>query len=198
MQAATGNTFLLKKADGSPLCYIRQGALQSTTGSFVPAAWNSSGSLYFPDEAFSDDNYVRQVVFHETGHNWDTAAEYAPSGSEWLALSGWVYSTSSPGSGYVRGSDDTAKWWYQASHANDFSYDSGKADPEYGKTNPYEDFATSFEAYFLTRSNFLSWIQAASDKDAFMARFIDYTSHRSTGNNGGGATFTGDNKLIPI
>jgi Ca2+-binding RTX toxin-like protein len=75
------------------------------------------------------------TLVHEIAHNWD---EEAPTSlrNAFRAESGWT-SRNPHSSSYVRSGD--RDWWH---HRNaNFARD-------YGKTNPREDFATSFQVYY--------------------------------------------------
>jgi hypothetical protein len=103
------------------------------------AAWNNGVGLTFSNGSFgSEKNFFIQVVQHEIGHNWD---DENPNWTQFKNLTGWLtpieYILLGMPSGY-KISDD-GKWYYPSAAA--FVSD-------YGKTNPYEDFATVFEAYF--------------------------------------------------
>lgn len=79
------------------------------------------------------NNQFRSITLHELGHNWDSEAELAIGANlpglwdTWLGVSGWTQS----GSGSWSHSDSDAA----------FAED-------YGQTNPFEDFATTWELYF--------------------------------------------------
>jgi hypothetical protein len=136
---ATGNDNLLEREDTTPIMLLRYGDLIAATGNFNAGAVNMGSSLGFFDETFDGtDDAVRGTIFHEFGHNWDN--EY--DGAGWQALSGWVNSNTSPGPEWTQGGDDGGNWWYLTEHQNDFV--SG-----YARTNPNEDFASSFASYFM-------------------------------------------------
>lgn len=87
----------------------------------------------------SENAARRDTLVHEFGHSWDN--EHS-NWNTWLSLSGWRSSapSSADASKYSKSLD--GKWWYlkTASFVRD-----------YGRTNPYEDFATSWEKYFIQR-----------------------------------------------
>lgn len=99
------------------------------------AEWNESQSWM--------NDFMAQTAVHEVGHNWDSELErsnaYGSLTGTWqtfLNLSGWT--DSNPNNpAYTQSSD--GDWWYLTGSA---FYDS------YGRTNPYEDFATTWELYF--------------------------------------------------
>jgi hypothetical protein len=81
------------------------------------------------------------VIFHEIGHNWDSAAENDTIG-EFRILSGWRQLPSNRGiwSSEVEYVPAENNWWYIST--------SGFASGQ-GRDNPFEDFATAFAAYFM-------------------------------------------------
>ena len=73
------------------------------------------------------------------------------------------------------GRNDRDGWWYNASRKNFVR--------EYGRTDPYEDFATSFAAYFMGSDYHIGQIAegqtsggwaGASDKMNYMDWFTSY------------------------
>jgi hypothetical protein len=94
------------------------------------------------------------TVIHEIGHNWDSSQERAKAdipGSTWDAfarISDWR--SSNPGSTHYLSGDGS--WYYsKASRAGFFGdiISTGRGNSLfYGKWNPREDFATSFEEWF--------------------------------------------------
>ena len=116
-------------------------------------AFNAGGSMAFPANAFSlanSRNFRRQIVQHELGHNFQSKtvmdAIFGPSAqayTKFVGLSNWlpVPVGIQPPKGFIRGGEDNVKsptdWIYSASAV----FASG-----YGKQNPNEDFATSFES----------------------------------------------------
>ena len=98
------------------------------------ADWDETNSFY---------NYAYQYVgIHELAHNWDSDLEFTSAAStlaglwnQFLAISDWQQSN--PGSGYSQSLD--GNWWYLSSAS--FA-------ENYGRTNPNEDMATSWEYYF--------------------------------------------------
>ena len=153
LHADTGNTRLLRLKGGGNMTFVRYGTYMpyDTTdglndpaekaanelGAFIAGANHGNGTIdvrQFP----TDLTNAMRLVIHELAHNWQGSAN--PKWAQWLGLSGWVHS-STPGAGQVLSTD--GKWVYDP--AAEFARD-------YGKTNPYEDFATAFEAYFLLKT----------------------------------------------
>jgi hypothetical protein len=93
------------------------------------------------DGAFGSGPFTASTVFHEVGHNWDTAQENAfwSAGHDFLALSNWLpYQPTDPiPAGQTLSAD--GQWTY-AAHAT--------FPTNYARTNPLEDFAESVATYF--------------------------------------------------
>lgn len=151
----TDNNALLKTADGGPITYYRyDDPLQFDD--FTPteveakyAAWNSNnGTMGFTNVVFdkdgdgvndASDDSVHRTVYHEIAHFFD--GENA-NWEEFKDLSGWSQSTEAviqAAAGEKEFSGDGA--WVHDDNEDLFVR-------EYSKTNPYEDFATTF-AYFV-------------------------------------------------
>lgn len=144
---ATGNNALLYRADGSEPTLYRLG---DASNSYI--AFNDSvGDTHYSNQSFEDSTgtaseaSTHEVVFHEFGHNWDTRDEASNIlgvyGEAIVQIfrnaSGWTQSLSDT-SGYTKSRDN--KWWYES--GTDFV-------SWYARTNPKEDFAESFSAYFM-------------------------------------------------
>jgi Ca2+-binding RTX toxin-like protein len=157
LHRATGNVRLLEKKNGDLLRFVRQGALiNSEGGSFTAGAWNSDGVVFFPETISAGD---RGTTLHEIGHNWDT--EY--NASAWRAVSGWTTSDKSKDANFEKALDQDTNWWYLKS---------AQFASNYAKTNPNEDFAESFEAYFLSVGGFSSNVSSIPDKKAFLDNMV--------------------------
>lgn len=172
MHARTGNVKLLERADGSYLTYYRWGALLDKAqpdADPAPLAWNGGGNLHFPDMAVNSDlDWYTQVIQHETGHNWGNSS--LANWTDFLALSGWRQW--SPGDAFdpnteVKTTAYEETWVYKKSAA--FAND-------YGKTHPWEDFATAFESYFAHEQGrpFIGdGVGPIPDKWSFIDAFLD-------------------------
>jgi hypothetical protein len=103
---------------------------------------NSVGRVNVYDGAFSSTAWTTVVIVHEMGHNWDN--EHA-KWNDWLKLSGWTSTkpSASVASKYEKGTSTQENWWYLKTAT--FTRD-------YAKTNPREDFASSWERYFIVKS----------------------------------------------
>ena len=136
----TGNDKLLQRADGVAITFIRNQAYASADGGVTYALNNEDGTIELFNPAFSDRAIAAITAVHEVGHNWD---EEQPHYQAWLQLSGWRQ-TAGAASQYVI--SDDGQWWYlrTARFAND-----------YGRTNPFEDWSSSWESYFTFSYGFL-------------------------------------------
>lgn len=151
---ATGNNRLLRSSDGRPVSFVRQGELREFTP-FAPLgpvdtgtlAWNGNGTFAVADNAFAAQMPFAQIIFHEIGHNWDEPDENRLI-SEFRKVAGWI-ALPWPiplGSGWEQAGDGSNWWFVDKNTGLD-----GFADT-YGKTNPLEDFATSFAAYLMAKN----------------------------------------------
>jgi Ca2+-binding RTX toxin-like protein len=137
---ATGNTRLLKRANDArglnPIVYCMSGAATQVEGEpdLDFNAWNDGSNIHFVLTA------SKRTVYHEIGHNWDTAEELGSERyQDWLDLSGWVSTSTNPGSDYTATSPDDDQWYM----LNDAVFAT-----DYARRNPQEDMAETFEAYF--------------------------------------------------
>jgi hypothetical protein len=133
----TRNTKLLKRANGQAFSFERLGSRTSGTCRVGTLGWNSDANrkITLVDGAFTSPIPLSQIVFHEVGHNWEN--ENAKWHS-WKKISGW---RSSSKRGYVASTD--GDWFHKRSAT--FARN-------YGKTNPYEDFATYFAKVMMDDS----------------------------------------------
>lgn len=150
MQQRTGNAWLLRGTYGGDPLFIRQGSpiLASTT----VVAWNSDGgNITITDAAFnSSESWTRRVVYHELAHNWDSPTNNFFAGA-FRDLSGWIpnaFPSSPPFYGYSTSLD--GKWLYLSTAQFAFANEAASSgNPEYGRNNPNDDWATCVEAYFM-------------------------------------------------
>jgi Ca2+-binding RTX toxin-like protein len=136
--SGAGNTRLLKTAGGTNMSFLAVG--KQTSGGISIGGWNSGTAIAFVDLGSEDDIGVWSTVYHEFGHNWDEVDENRYV-SAFRAVSGWIES-STPQVGYTDSIGVKDTWQYLTSKSGTFAR-------EYGKTNPKEDMATTWEAYFL-------------------------------------------------
>jgi Ca2+-binding RTX toxin-like protein len=138
--ARTHNTKLLKRSNGAEVAITRVINL----GPDVLADNIGDGRIEIADLTFDFDDPAATMV-HELGHNWDDVHENPTIGqffdiSRWRKRGGtWTYDTTS-----------------------DFAND-------YGRTDPLEDFATSFEVYFSQAKGPALWMK----KWTYINTFLD-------------------------
>lgn len=144
LQARTGNSRLLKLSNGQDLTFRRESVLQGNIN--ILGDNDDRGQIRISDTLFRQHrSWIGATVVHEIGHNWDEQHEN-PFIREFRAQSGWV----STGMGQ----------WQHATGAT-FSR-------EYGRTNPYEDFATIMEAAYGLKPQ-----QNVESKLAVVNRFLN-------------------------
>lgn len=133
IQKRVGNTRLLKRADGRDLIMERVGRLSNNASVL---GWNGNGSIAFADASFRSAMTTQYVTYHEIGHNWDQVHENRTI-RQFQAISGWdqVYHRGDTASTF------TGDNWYFRANTSDFAR-------SYGMSNPYEDYATTWETYF--------------------------------------------------
>jgi hypothetical protein len=127
----TGNTRLLKTASGSDQKFERAG-IQSGLQDVSIGGWNQDGVISLTGSA----NLI-MTTYHEIAHNWDEPAENRFIES-FRALSGWQQTG---GVGLSRASGSSG-WYYR---------DGSEFARSYGRFDPLEDFATTWESYFNRR-----------------------------------------------
>jgi Ca2+-binding RTX toxin-like protein len=132
IQDRVGNTKLLKRSDGTGVGLYRVTNLKSL-GTGTLAVNNEDGSIDLDNEAFTDPIGPTATIVHELGHNWDTKDEN-PTIRDFFELSHWRK---------IKGA-----WTFNPAAV--FARD-------YGKTNPFEDFATSWEVYFSKTKPVSQW-----------------------------------------
>ena len=97
--------------------------------------WNdNSGSIYIAQNSAIDEDRFVQTILHEIGHNWDNEN---PEWTKYKAISSW---TDTDPETPIYNQSTNGKWWYR---------DTAHFARDYGRTNPREDFATAFAAYFM-------------------------------------------------
>lgn len=139
IQQRTGNTKLLKLSGGGEVTIRRVVDLGATT----LAINYGDGTIEIADLTFDDDDAPATII-HELGHNWDTDDEN-PTARDFFELSRWR---------------DVRGGW---THDPDAVFAS-----DYGETNPYEDFATSFEVYFSKTRPVSQWQVKWNYMDGFL------------------------------
>ncbi len=136
----TGNDKLLQRADGAALTFIRNLSYPSADGGATYALNNEDGTIELFNPAFADRTTAAITAVHEIGHNWD---DEQPRYRAWLQLSGWT-PTRGPTALYAPSAD--GQWWHLRS---------ARFADAYGRTNPFEDWSSSWESYFTFRYGFL-------------------------------------------
>lgn len=126
------NEFLERRRNGQ-VVFVRHGAGSPSGGA---PAWNDDARVHMANGSFTSDNWTLRVVFHEIAHYWEDEWKWG----EWKDLSGWR-GTNPDHPAWTQSHDDD--WWFLSSSS--FARD-------YGRTNPFEDFATCFEYYFMELS----------------------------------------------
>ena len=153
----TASNTLLRTADGRVISFVRQGQLRDldSTGRLGAIntgylGWNSGGGrISLADNGFIAAEPVAQTIYHEIGHNWDEKAENSQF-LEFYQVAGWapVALLEYQGVDFERATGDG--WENLAFIDRDSGLDGFARG--YGKTNPLEDFATSFAAYVMAES----------------------------------------------
>ena len=141
LHAHTGNARLLKLADGrSKMTFFRIGSqLTTLANNAVIGGWNdSAGGVAFTDASFSSDLDLWSTVYHEVGHNWDAPSENVYAGA-FRSLSDWRQSPTRPTSSHRASGGLGDDWWY---------INTAQFARSYGRWNPFEDYATTWETYF--------------------------------------------------
>lgn len=175
LHAEVGNSRMLKRKDGKDMTFAKWGPYipYNTTDGVNDAAEtqaniagagfigfnHNNGTISFVRVSATNPDSAIRLVVHELAHNWD--GENA-KWTEWLGLSGWV-KTTTPGTGQTLSRD--GEWVYDSTAA--FARD-------YGKTNPYEDFSTAFEALYQLKTGTLpaADLVALTPKLNFLGLFI--------------------------
>ncbi len=132
-----GNTRLLKKSNGAPIVIHRAGA-QLTQNGHTINGWNGSEGIAITSSGVTKGTGLLSTIYHEVGHNWDDPSENS-SIKSFRQLSGWVqYAYASSTASAATGDN-----WYYNSRSS-FARD-------YGRWNPFEDYATTWETHFMDK-----------------------------------------------
>ncbi len=138
VEQRTGNNAILKMPDGSALTFRRQGYDQDRSSLLL--GWNSlQASSTLLDYAFEDPRWLHRTIYHDIDHNWENANANKLADT-FTNLSGWTYAKTSPGAGFTQARETDANWWYTGSST--FSRD-------YGRSDPWEDWAVSVETFLF-------------------------------------------------
>lgn len=180
-------TSLLKLANHSEMTFARQGDQLTDLGGTVILGGNGGSTITLNTPSFDTETGLLATVYHEIGHNWDDASENSlidvfrgESGwtnvrptKEVTDLSSWSWATFSFGTkweldgDYAASADDNG-WYYNKS--SDFAR-------EYGKHNPFEDWATSFATYFLNEyHDDAGGRETVANKNLLVEYFVDHVN----------------------
>lgn len=135
----TGNTRLLTTADRKPMSFLAVG--KQTSQGFQSGGWNTGTQIVFVNLPTISTSYLERTVYHEFGHNWDAPEENRHVGA-FRAVTGWIENPV-PQVGFTASTGANDTWQYLTSKEGTF------ARTDYGRENPYEDMATTWEAYFV-------------------------------------------------
>src|SRR5262249_42607237 len=151
LEQRTGNTAMLRDSSHmAPLTFVKSRNLgPQVVGDNADAP---SGRIIhildWPAGSAAWSNFMVSVFIHEISHNWDEPEEWAarglpPSGiMAFRDISGWTPFAPFDGAHVL---SDDGEWWYLRNAAF--------TDP-YGRTNPFEDWAVTGEAYFSIYGQF--------------------------------------------
>lgn len=158
----TNNTAFLERANGGAISFDRVGTqITALPNGSIIGGWNGSGGsvIAFTQPSFNDwdatagngnDRWrLWQTIYHEIGHNWDDPTENGFAGA-FRTVSGWVQSATNP-SPWWNPAEFTAStatgdnWWFRT--GTQFARG-------YGQWNPFEDYATTWETYFMERFHY--------------------------------------------
>jgi Ca2+-binding RTX toxin-like protein len=165
----TDNTRLLKEADGDNLTFLRVGwyqpydatdgrddATDRTANDFGSSVggWNRPGGpIAFTAAGISwGAASVRETTIHEIAHNWDSQGETQAEvdgtfWQRWLDLSGWVPRSGTAPAPAGKSISGDGQWFYNSTAV--FARN-------YGRWNPREDWATTWELYVRNRDGTLA------------------------------------------
>ncbi len=145
----TGNTRLLKLSNQKEFEIQRVKDLGTIRKLQIDADNNDLGRIRMADASFASGKMPDAILVHEIAHNWDSESTFW---SQWQTLSGWRIHDNRGGSlfppyGYVLSQDEI--WEYKTSANNSIFRD-------YGKSNPFEDWTTSWEAFYANKNGNLA------------------------------------------
>jgi hypothetical protein len=166
LNRTTHNTFLLRlsRFGNDGMTFERDVWL----GPNILADNNSDGLIRVADAGFNTAGYpVDQSIVHEIGHNWDSADENSTVES-FRQISDWkpLAIESAVPAGYTRAANlkgEPQPWIYQT--GTQFARPDG-----YGRTNPFEDFASSLETYYSGKNPSANWQAKWYYIDGFIRR----------------------------
>lgn len=142
----TANTRLLAMPSDSEYTFTRRG--QQTSGDWNYGGQNDGvGNITIGQlrNATLATDTLQQTIYHEIGHSWGTTAVNSHF-QAFLNISGWREASSSPGKEYSPSGAPGDDWWYLTSAS--FARPAGD---DYSKLSPAEDWATTWETYFMDK-----------------------------------------------
>jgi hypothetical protein len=152
----TRNSSLLLARDGKAMKLHRETSIVTKEGSILGEN-DHQGVIRFTDLAMQRSkaaNVTKLVTIHEFAHNWDGLSEWYTNSNDkqvkdWFALSGWqLRTTDKLPPGYAASGDGI--WIYKIKDPNDPTKNTAFA-REYGKRNPWDDWCTAWESYFIDK-----------------------------------------------
>ena len=135
----TGNTRLLKTSGRGEMTLLAVGK-QHPGKDFNVGGWNDGSEIAFVDPASKDALNLARIVYHEFGHNWHEQSDNRHI-DNFRKISGWR-ELWFPLPSYTQSTAQNDNWWYLTAKDNTFAR-------AYGKTNPKEDYCTTWESYFI-------------------------------------------------
>jgi len=161
LHSETGDTRLLKLANGQNLSILRLGNVQTSSGApILGLNFHNSNQLGLTNQLFADfPDRLRETVYHELAHNFDTVDEN-PFITQFRAISNWDQ---------VEHAGDRLSLdgqWYYNDDFNNFLR-------SYARTNPLEDFAVTFAEHFQKKyDGFQRAFVNPVEKFAVIERFL--------------------------
>ena len=146
-KGTANNALLYNSLGGEPQLF----RLGNASNQYIAFNDSATGDTHYSNQSFTwngvfNADWATQVVLHEFGHNWDTRPEADRLLRIWGAVtvtqfrdqSGWTQTPPIDVTNFTQSRD--GQWWY-ASSAQFVRW--------YAQTNPREDFAETFSAYFM-------------------------------------------------
>jgi Ca2+-binding RTX toxin-like protein len=136
----TQDTRMLRTPDGDWFTFGRVVSLTEVPDGYPPGSYagvnTGGGNILIADKAFTlGEDGTLDLIVHEIGHSWQGLTD-----DDLLDISGW---TDNPPEGWPFSHIAAQGGWYYLFSAYDSFID------DYARTNPWEDFATTF-AYLFT------------------------------------------------
>ncbi|MCA8997093.1 MAG: hypothetical protein KDA80_08905 [Planctomycetaceae bacterium] len=146
-----GNAFLRTRFNDGRIDMMREGSLQDETGNVNTkiTAYNSYGVLSFNNNTFAPTSEPDRIIWHEFSHNWDDGTDqqilfnHAVSNREFYdgfnAIAGWKSVSDQELPGEEWNEDHSYRYRNRDNDLDGFL-------TKHGKSNPKEDWATTFDA----------------------------------------------------